>query len=68
MIIAKQDLVIYGKLFLKNEKITNNIFGKMVSREDIEKKLNEKNYQFEIVNEQEIKTEKKQELKQTKKG
>lgn len=68
MIIAKQDLVIYGKLFLKNEKITNNIFGRMVSREDIEKKLNEKNYQYEIVNEQEIKTEKKQELKQTKKG
>ena len=51
MIVAKQDLIIFGKLFLKGEKITNVICGKMFSREEIEKKLQEKKYIYEIVNE-----------------
>lgn len=61
MIIAKQRIVIYGKLFNENEIITNNIFGKLYTRDEIVNKLNEKNYKFEIVKEKDKGEEKKKE-------
>ncbi|NMD00704.1 MAG: hypothetical protein GYA62_13420 [Bacteroidales bacterium] len=56
MIIADQDLVIFGKLFKKGEKITNNFFGIIKTNEEIIAKLKEKDFLFKIINENQKET------------
>lgn len=51
MIIAKQNLILFGKLIYADEKIDNNFYGKIKSRDEILKKLEEKKYKYEIVEE-----------------
>ncbi len=56
MIIALQDLVIFGKLFKNGEKITNDFFGVFKSNDEIIAKLKEKGFLFKILNENQKET------------
>ncbi|NMB82889.1 MAG: hypothetical protein GYA14_13840 [Ignavibacteria bacterium] len=60
--IAAQDLIIFGKFFKKGEIISNNINGKIYTKEQIIAKLKEKNYRF-IDKDEEIKENKGKENK-----
>lgn len=46
MFIAKQNLVIFGKVFKENEEIRNNINGKIYTNDEIREKLEHKGFKY----------------------
>jgi len=51
MFVAKQRLILFGKLFERGDIISNVIKGKMYTKEQILNKLNEKGYLYRALNE-----------------
>ena len=60
-IIAEQDLIIFGKLIKKGEKINNIFLGVMKNKEEILNKLKEKKYKYKIIEDKEDKEDKNDE-------